>query len=79
MVVWPGVQGLVVARHQAPIYSSIETTRATSTHMTMVRSIQLPNDGEPGSAFLSGSTAKSMAAYQVVSTPQRLHAGDGVP
>ena len=34
--------------------------------MTMVRSIQLPNDGEPGSAFLSGSTANSMAAYQVV-------------
>jgi hypothetical protein len=48
------------------MWSSIETTRATITHKTIVRSIQLPNAGDPGSAFLSGTTANSIAAYQVV-------------
>jgi hypothetical protein len=40
-----------VARHPAALEGSIESTHATSTHDTIVRSIQLPNTGEPGSAF----------------------------
>lgn len=44
----------------------METTKTTSTHKTSVMSIQPPKGGEPGSAFRSGTTAKSMAAYHVV-------------
>ena len=34
--------------------------------MTTVMSTQLPNGGEPGSAFRSGTTANNIAAYHVV-------------
>jgi hypothetical protein len=59
-------QVLCAVRHQAVMYSSIETTKATNTHNTIVRSIQLPKAGEPGSAFLNGTTANNIAAYHVV-------------
>ena len=53
-------------RHQQEIYSPIEITSTTITHSTMVMSIQPPNGGASGSAFRSGITANSIAAYHVV-------------
>src|SRR5258708_10979699 len=53
-------------RHQQVMYIIIESTSTTITQRTTRRSIQDPNGGALGSALRSGTTANSIAAYQVV-------------